>query len=275
MRQNQYVGMERRNSVRADLYLAQHGYAKSRQRAQELIRKGLVFCNGKTVEKPSVQLYAGDDITVCGDVHGYVGRGGLKLAAALARFSIDPTGRRCCDIGASTGGFTDCLLQHGAAFVYAVDSGRDQLDPSLRADKRVCSLERCNARTLTADMLAGAVSLCVMDVSFTSAMPLFPAVARILCAGGDYILLIKPQFEVGRGNIGKGGIVHNRTAAVQSVRRLVAAAQTYGLFLHGLFPSPITGGDGNVEFLAQFQKEVPSSYVLPDTQQDLLSLLYE
>ena len=261
--------------VRADVFLATNGYAKSRQRAQEMIRAGLVLCGGKPIIKPSEQLGTQAKITVLGEVHPYVGRGGVKLEKALRRFSVDPAGRRCCDIGASTGGFTDCLLRRGAAFVYAVDSGTDQLDPSLRADARVCSMEKCNAKTLSPQLLGGKVFLCSMFVSFTSALPFFKVVSEILEEDGVYILLIKPQFEVGRAALGKGGIVHDRRAAAGCVQKLCGAAEQAGLFLHGICQSPIRGGDGNIEFLAVFKKERPGQAVLPQAMPALLSLLYE
>ena len=261
--------------MRADVFLSTNGYAKSRQRAQEMIRAGLVLCNGRPIAKPSEQLDEAALVTVTGEVHPYVGRGGVKLEAALRQFAVDPSGLRCCDIGASTGGFTDCLLRHGAAFVYAVDSGTEQLDPSLRSDARVCSMERCNAKTLCPELLGGAVSLCTMDVSFTSALPFFEIVSKILVREGAFILLIKPQFEVGRAALGKGGIVHDRRAAAACVIRLCEAAENAGLYLGGICQSPIKGGDGNIEFLAIFQKTKPEKAVLPQTMPALLSLLYK
>lgn len=246
--------------MRADLYLVENGYVKSRTSAAKFIENGHVLIDGKPVKKASQDISDGEHTVTLLESEKYVSRGGLKLEGALNAFSIDVSGKRAADIGASTGGFTDCLLQAGAAHVYAIDSGRDQLDPDLMLDERVCCMEGVNARYLTPDDLGGAVNLVVMDVSFISQTLILPAVASILCDGGIYIGLIKPQFEAGRGAVGKGGIVKNLKDRRAAVERVLQSARELGLCLHGLVTSPIQGGDGNVEYLAYFIKGLPEPW---------------
>lgn len=242
--------------MRLDQYMVQLGLAESRQKAQRLIRAGVVLCNGQIMQKPSQTITDSDQVMVVNDVLPYVGRGGLKLERALQLFGVDPTGLVCADIGASTGGFTDCLLQHGAARVYAVDSGREQLHPKLRADTRVVCMEQCNARYLDVSQLGERVPLVVCDVSFLSSTKLFDTFARILSDDGALILLIKPQFEVGPNYIGKNGIVKDKKAKQSAVCHVINAANAVGLHLSGLAYSPIRGGDGNEEYLSFFTKKV-------------------
>src|SRR5690606_3758026 len=188
------------------------------------------------------------------------GRGGLKLEAALEHFEIDPEGLTCLDIGSSTGGFTDCLLQHGAEKVVAVDSGTNQLDWRLRTDERVFSLENTNARGLTLDDVGGnAFDLIVMDVSFISATKILPVVPRLLKASGKAVVLIKLQFEVGRGEVGKGGIVREADKQERVVKEVNLFAEGLGLRTVGVIPSPILGAEGNKEFLACYQLEGPKT----------------
>lgn len=246
--------------MRADLYLVENGYVKSRTSAAKFIDNGHVLIDGKPVKKASQDISDGEHNVTLLESEKYVSRGGLKLEGALHAFSIDVSGKRAADIGASTGGFTDCLLQAGAAHVYAIDSGRDQLDPDLVLDERVSCMEGVNARYLTPDDLGGAVDLVVMDVSFISQTLILPAVASILCDGGIYIGLIKPQFEAGRGAVGKGGIVKNPKDRRAAVERVLQSARELGLCLHGLITSPIQGGDGNVEYLAYFIKGLPEPW---------------
>lgn len=239
--------------MRLDLYLSENGFCRSRSRAKELIVSGAVTVGGKTVLKPSYEVCDGDAV-VCDTSSQcrYVSRGGLKLERALDYFGISPEGLVCIDIGASTGGFTDCLLQHGAAKVYAIDSGTAQLDDSLASDPRVVSYENMNARYITADDIGGKCRLAVMDVSFISQTKLFPAVTEILEPGGVLISLIKPQFEVGRSGIGKGGIVKDAKKRLTAVDNVCRSAAEYGLVCRGTVLSPIEGGDGNTEYLACF-----------------------
>ncbi len=189
-----------------------------------------------------------DRIEVAGDPIGYVGRGGLKLQGALDRFGIDPAGRVCLDVGASTGGFTDCLLRRGARRVYAVDVGRDQLHPSLRADSRVVAMEETDIRAVEA--LPEPVALAAVDVSFISLTLVLPAVVRLLAPDGQIVALIKPQFEVGPGGVGKGGIVRDPAQHRRAVDRVLAAAEALGLACRQVIESPILGTEGNREFLA-------------------------
>ena len=240
--------------MRADVYLVENGYAPSRERAKKWIESGAVLCNGTPVEKPSQEILPRAEITVLDDMP-YVGRGGLKLEAALDAFQIDVSGLSALDIGASTGGFTDCLLQRGAASVCAVDAGSDQLAKKLRADPRVRCMEHCNARYLTAEMIGGRVGLIVMDVSFISATYLIPLFPGLLLPGGKAVCLVKPQFEVGRSAIGKGGVVKDPAAHQAAIERVLQAGKAAGLTPCGLIPSPISGGDGNREFLLCFSTE--------------------
>ena len=241
--------------IRIDVYLSSNGYAKSREAARKAIEAGLVFLDGKQISKPSVLI----DESIVHQVEyknaiPYVGRGGLKLEAALDAFKIDPRGKKCIDVGASTGGFTDCLLQRGASLVYAVDSGRDQLDLNLKSDPRVISLEGVNARYLSSRIIPEFVDIAVMDVSFISQTLIFPALSELLHTNSIAITLIKPQFECGREGIGKGGIVKKAEHRIGAVRKVAYSAEEYGLHLIDIIKSPILGGDGNIEFLGLFSK---------------------
>lgn len=236
--------------LRADVALFWRGLAKSRARAQALIAAGLVTLNGKPLGKPSVRISDSDVLAVCGADIPYVSRGGLKLEKALNVFGGSVIGTVALDIGASTGGFTDVLLQNGAAKVYAIDVGFGQLDPKLAGDTRVVSMEHTNARELSSDMFPETPSLAVMDVSFISIKLLLPAAFRVLGKHGRMISLIKPQFEAGRANVCKGGIVSSRLAHVEVLTSVVDFVETLGWRVRALDYSPITGGDGNIEFLA-------------------------
>lgn len=240
--------------MRLDLYLTENGYAESRQRAKLLIVEGYVSVNGKPVRKPALDV--ADDVTVqvSGDPIGYVSRGALKLKGAFEAFSLRADGKVAADIGASTGGFTDYLLSQGAALVYAVENGCDQLAPKLRADPRVISMEKYNARALDPNDFKGGVDLAVMDVSFISQTMILPSLVGILRQRAYVVSLIKPQFEAGRAAVGKGGIVKDPISRALAIKRVVTCAEENGLALVGLIPSPILGGDGNAEFLACFSR---------------------
>ena len=240
---------------RVDLALVAQGLAPSRERAQRLIAAGLVRVNGSAVKKPSEKVRESDALTVLGQDIPYVSRAGLKLERALDAFGVDPAGRVCLDIGASTGGFTDVLLRRGASRIYAVDVGVGQLDPALAADPRVVSMERVNARALSASMFPEPPSLAVMDVSFISIRLILPAALQILGARGRMLTLVKPQFEAGRQSIGKRGIVSSAAAHEDVLRDLVGFVPTLGWRVRALECSPITGGDGNIEFLADLVPE--------------------
>ena len=243
--------------IRVDVYLVSEGYSKSRESAQRSIEAGLVMIDGKPIKKPSEKIDENVEHSVeCENTIAYVGRGGLKLEAALDAFGIDPSGKTCFDVGASTGGFTDCLIKRGAKKVYAIDSGRDQLAKELRDDERVVSLEGMNARFLNFDSVGSYADIMVMDVSFISQTLILPRFQMLLNDGGDVVTLIKPQFECGREALGKGGIVKKPEHRLSAVRRVVSVAEENGLHLCGLIRSPIEGGDGNVEFLARFTKDM-------------------
>ena len=255
--------------MRADLYLVEHGYAASRTLAQKLISEGVVTVDGRPLKKPSEDVPDGAHEVLVADTATtrYVGRGGLKLEAALAAFPVDVRGATVADIGASTGGFTDCLLQNGAARIFAVDSGHGQLHPRLASDARVRSMEGVNARYLSPADLSrtesertgvdfdGRVGGCVMDVSFISQTLLHPTVASLLLPEGWFISLIKPQFELTGSALGKGGVVKSEKQRRAAVDRVLASAAACGLRLCGVIESPIEGGDGNHEYLAYFIKQ--------------------
>jgi 23S rRNA (cytidine1920-2'-O)/16S rRNA (cytidine1409-2'-O)-methyltransferase len=242
---------------RIDKLLVRRGLAESRTRAQALVMAGIVLVNDQRIEKPSdlitpnstIRIKGGDDPAL-----RYAGRGGLKLEAALRDFSVDPKGLECLDVGASTGGFTDCLLQHGARHVVAVDVGHNQIDYRLRTDSRVEVREGVNARYLQPDDFDQQFDLIVMDVSFISATRILPALVPLLTSRGHLITLIKPQFEVGKGEVGRGGIVRDAQKRERVVKEVNTFAGTLGLELQGVIESPIHGADGNVEFLAYYRK---------------------
>jgi len=239
--------------MRLDAFLHKNGLCESRTRAQNTIKSGLVTVNGKIVLKSSAEISNTDEVLVKGDYIPYVSRGGLKLEAALDEFKINVDGFCAVDIGASTGGFTDCLLQRGAAKVYAVDCGCGQLHEKLKNDIRVVSLENANAKDLTPEMLDDLeMDIAVMDVSFISQIKLYPAVRKVLRKGGIFVPLIKPQFEVGRSGIGKNGLVTDPKIRQMAVDTVIAAAEKFEFRCLGLMTSAIKGGDGNVEYIAAF-----------------------
>ncbi len=241
---------------RIDKLLVDRGLAESRTKAQAMIMAGVVLVDEQRVDKPSqqfdtnssIRLKGGDDPT-----SRYVGRGGLKLEAALHQFQLDVTGLTCLDVGASTGGFTDCLLQHGAKRVVAIDVGHNQIDWRLRNDPRVEVREGVNARHLQLEDFSERFDLAVMDVSFISATKVLPAIVPLLIDGGSIITLIKPQFEVGRGEVGSGGIVRDPEKRSRVVEEVNNAAAALGLEVINVIDSPIQGAEGNVEFLALYK----------------------
>lgn len=238
--------------VRLDLLLVERGLAASRERARAVILAGGVRVAGQPATKAGAAVPEDAEITLAGPEHPYVGRGGLKLAHALDAFGIDVAGRTALDIGASTGGFTDVLLQRGASRVVALDVGHGQLDWRIRSDPRVIVMERVNARTLRPGDLpeeARAFDVVTIDVSFISLRHILPAVPPLLRPGADVVALVKPQFEAGRGEVGKGGIVRDEAVHARVVAEVTAAAVTLGLTRAGLVSSPITGMEGNQEYL--------------------------
>lgn len=241
---------------RLDLELVRRGLAASRERAQAEIRSGNVLVDERVVDKPGQRVEAAAAVRLREAPLRYVSRGGLKLEAALDRFGVDPAGRTCADFGASTGGFTDCLLQRGAARVLAIDVGYGQLAWSLRQDPRVRVMERTNARHLTS--LPEAVNLVVGDLSFISLRLILPAVGAVLPAGGEAVVLVKPQFEVGRAHLGKGGLVRDEGARVAALREVAGAAEAEGFEALGEMESPIAGArSGNREWLLHLRRRAP------------------
>jgi 23S rRNA (cytidine1920-2'-O)/16S rRNA (cytidine1409-2'-O)-methyltransferase len=245
-----------RDGLRADQMLVERGLAPSRTVAQRLIEAGRVSWSGGAVVKVSMVLPLTAELAVASDESDrYVGRGGIKLAGALARTKLDVAGRACLDIGQSTGGFTDCLLQAGAASVVGVDVGHGQLHPKLAADTRVTSFEGLNARELRKSVVAVRLyDLIVGDLSFISLTLVLPQLPALLADGGDILLLVKPQFEVGPEHVGKGGIVRDASLYPQVEARLRQAAEAAGLTVLDYFESPIAGTDGNREFFIWTRK---------------------
>ncbi len=235
--------------VRLDKLLVERGLAATRSRAQALIASGLVRVAGRPAERAATLVPPDEEVTLLGSGCPYVSRGGLKLAAALDGFAVDVTGLVCADIGASTGGFTDCLLQRGAARVYAIDVGYGQLAWKLRQDERVVVMERTNARYLTPDDLPTPIDLAVIDASFISLRLLLPPLPPLFAGPARIIALIKPQFEAGREQVGKGGIVRDPAVQRTVIDQLAAFAADLGLHDNGVLPSPIQGAKGNQEFL--------------------------
>jgi 23S rRNA (cytidine1920-2'-O)/16S rRNA (cytidine1409-2'-O)-methyltransferase len=244
------------SKLRLDKLLLDRHLVPSRERAQALVIGGKVLVNGQKIEKSGTLIDAASEIRLLGEDQKYVGRGGLKLEHALEHWKIDVRDRVCLDVGASTGGFTDCFLQHGAARVIAVDTGQGQIAFQLRQDPRVHLLEKTNARYLTRERLGEEVDLIAMDVSFISATLVLPAVISAgfpeepnARAGRKLVVLVKPQFEVGRDLVGKGGIVRDASAQQQAVEKIRAAVQSLGSNSVDITDSPILGAEGNREFL--------------------------
>ncbi len=240
--------------VRIDKLLVDRGLVPSRERAQRLVLSGVVFASGQPVAKPGTLVQPDAPIEVRGEDLPYVSRGGLKLAAALDAFGVEPIGRVCLDVGASTGGFTDCLLQRGAARVYAVDVGYGQLAWTLRNDPRVVVMERTNFRFFSPERLPERPTLATADVSFISLRLLLPNLAHCLAEGADAVVLVKPQFEVGRGQVGSGGVVRDPALQREAVEAVKQAALDSGFTALGECASPILGPKGNREFFLHLRR---------------------
>ncbi len=239
--------------IRLDQLLVENKLAPSRARAQSLILAGLVRVDGLLADKAGKAVAEGARVEVIGPDHPWVSRGGVKLAAALAAFAVDPSAKRCLDVGASTGGFTDVLLARGAVQVVALDVGRGQLDWKLRSDPRVAVIEGVNARLLAPEDVPGPFAVVTVDVSFISLRLVLPALRGVLAAGGDLVALVKPQFEAGRGQVGKGGVVRDPEVREQAIVGVIEAAAAMGLACLGRIPSPIAGPAGNVEELVHLR----------------------
>jgi len=245
----------KRQGVRLDEHLVQEGLAETRARAQAAVLAGRVTVDGAVADKPGRRVTPEMSVAVIGPAHPYVGRGGVKLAHALAAFGIDVRGAAAIDLGASTGGFTDCLLQAGAARVYAVDVGYGQLAWSLRQDPRVIVMEDTNARHLTSDRFAGAADLVTADLSFISLRLVWHAIAGLVRPGGHVVALVKPQFEAGRAAVGRGGVVRDPEVHAAVLEDALASAARAGLAPAGVTASPITGPAGNIEYLVHLIRD--------------------
>lgn len=248
---------------RLDQRLFELGLAESREKAKATIMSGIVYVNGQKSDKPGTQVSDDAEIVVRGNACPYVSRGGFKLAKALEVFPVEPAGKVCIDCGASTGGFTDVLLKNGAAKVYAVDVGYGQLAWQLRQDSRVVVMERTNARALTPDMFPESMDLGVMDVSFISIRLILPALHGLLKPGGEVVSLIKPQFEAGKADVGKKGVVRDKAVHERVLREMCEFFPTAGYTLLGLDYSPIRGPEGNIEYLAYLKADGGDS-IAPD-----------
>lgn len=238
--------------MRLDLYIFEHGLANSRTDAKKLVIEGAVSVNGVTVAKPAYNVADSDEVLVDSSEHRFVSRGGFKLEGALEKFEISVNGALALDVGASSGGFTDCLLQNGANHVIAVDSGSGQMAMSLRDDDRVTVIENFNARYMKPEDFEYSPTVVVMDVSFISATCIIPAIFEVAANGADFICLVKPQFEVGRAGVGKGGIVKDERLRKAALEKVIESAIAVGFEYKSSRLSPIKGGDGNVEYLVHF-----------------------
>ncbi len=253
-----------KNKKRLDVLLVEQGYADSRTKAQAIIMSGLVDVDGQRADKPGTTYEESVTITIRGNTCPYVSRGGLKLEKALRDFGVDPTGFVCSDSGASTGGFTDCLLQQGAKKVFAIDVGYGQLDWKIRSDPRVVVMERTNVRYVTPEQLGEPLDLSVIDVSFISLRIVLPVIKTFLKPTGQVLCLIKPQFEAGKDKVGKKGVVRDAQTHKEVLDDFVALTQEIGFKILGLTFSPVKGPEGNIEFLAHLTLEDKPG-ILPDT----------
>ena len=242
--------------IRLDQLVFDLGLAESRERAKTTVMSGLVFVNGQRADKPGMQVSPDVNVEVKGTALPYVSRGGLKLEKALTVFPIDVNGKVCIDCGASTGGFTDVLLKNGAAKVYSVDVGYGQLAWSLRNDERVVNMERTNIRYISSEQIPEPLDICVMDLSFISVKLVLPAVCALLKDDAQLVCLIKPQFEAGREEVGKKGVVRDKAVHLSVIESVLSFAPTVGMTVMGLDFSPIKGPEGNREYLCYMKKGV-------------------
>lgn len=249
---------------RLDVLLTEQGYADTRSKAQAIIMAGQVYVNGQKADKPGISYEETVQLEVRGDVCPYVSRGGWKLEKALRDFGVKPEGFVCSDSGASTGGFTDCLLQQGAKKVFAIDVGYGQLDWKIRSDERVVVMERTNIRYVTPEDLGEPLDLSVIDVSFISLSIVLPTIKPLLKPTGQVLCLIKPQFEAGREKVGKKGVVRDPDTHKEVLDNFVALAEKLGFTILGLTFSPVKGPEGNIEFLGHLCMEQKTG-IKPDT----------
>lgn len=244
--------------IRLDVLVTERGLCESRQKAQATIMAGLVFVDGQRSDKPGTPVAEDAHVEVRGHALRYVSRGGLKLEKAMQTFPITLEGKVCADIGASTGGFTDCMLQNGAAKVYSIDVGYGQLAWKLRTDERVVNLERTNFRYVTREQVPDELDFASVDVSFISLYHIFPTLRTLLKAGGRAVCLIKPQFEAGRENVGKKGVVRDKSVHIAVIEKIIGLIAENNFSLLGLDFSPIKGPEGNIEYLCFIEKDEKS-----------------
>ena len=252
--------------IRLDQYLVQHGLIQSRERAKAMIMSGVVFVNEQKVDKAGEMIKEDAKVEVRGHDIGYVSRGGLKLEKAMKCFPLTPKGKVCMDIGASTGGFTDCMLQNGAVKVYAVDVGYGQLDWKLRGDPRVVCMERTNARYLTHEQIPEELDFASVDVSFISLRLILPALDGLLSPEGEAVCLVKPQFEAGREKVGKKGVVRDPAVHLEVLEAFLEHAKESNFTVLGITYSPIRGPEGNIEYLGYLRhgQGTPGVFSLPE-----------
>ena len=253
-----------KNKKRLDVLLTEQGYADTRSKAQAIIMSGLVYVDGQKADKPGISYEDTASIEVRGAVCPYVSRGGLKLEKALRDFGVKPEGFVCSDSGASTGGFTDCLLQQGAKKVFAIDVGYGQLDWKIRSDPRVVVMERTNIRYVTPEQLGEALDLSVIDVSFISLKIVLPVIKKLLKPTGQVLCLIKPQFEAGKEKVGKKGVVRDPAVHEEVLQNFISLAKSLDFTIRNLTFSPVKGPEGNIEFLANLSMQPgEDSYLAP------------
>lgn len=261
---------------RLDVLLVNRGLFESREKAKTAIMAGQIFMGTVCVDKAGTKVPIDADLSVKGNTLPYVSRGGLKLEKALQLYPIDLTDAVMVDIGASTGGFTDCALQNGAAKVFAIDVGYNQLAWSLRQDKRVINMEKQNIRTVTAEQLGELVDFISIDVAFISLDKVLPVAVTLLKDTGSLVALIKPQFEAGREKVGKGGIVRAPATHAEVLTRILNVAEEVGLHLHGVTYSPIKGTEGNIEFLGYFKKTTDGALpITPELVESVVAAAHE
>lgn len=261
---------------RLDVLLVNRGLFESREKAKTAIMAGQIFMGTVCVDKAGTKVPIDADLSVKGNTLPYVSRGGLKLENALQLYPIDLTDAVMVDIGASTGGFTDCALQNGAAKVFAIDVGYNQLAWSLRQDKRVINMEKQNIRTVTAEQLGELVDFISIDVAFISLDKVLPVAVTLLKDTGSLVALIKPQFEAGREKVGKGGIVRDPATHAEVLTRILNVAEEVGLHLHGVTYSPIKGTEGNIEFLGYFKKTTDGALpITPELVESVVAAAHE
>lgn len=258
-------------ATRLDVYLTEHGYAESRQKAQALIMSGIVYVDNQKADKAGTPVKEGQSVEVRGDTLKYVSRGGLKLEKAMSSFNLSLDNMVCADIGASTGGFTDCMLQNGARLVYAIDVGYGQLSWKLRTDERVINLERTNFRYVTHEQIPDELDFASVDVSFISLKKILPVMRELMKAEARAVCLIKPQFEAGKENVGKKGVVRDKSVHESVVNDIVGFALNNGFSVHGLDFSPVKGPQGNIEYLVLLQK---ADETVNDSGVDIADLVF-